>query len=171
MQLLLHRWSFRPLCVGPTHGNDPVGSCCTCVQMRTKGLEPSRLATPGPKPGASANSATSASSKGGQSDLHRRMPTSQVGVLNFFTMAAISIEYHTRGLKVKTPWCDSIYLCVYRCPFKPSDPSITDATIPMYPAMHPAKTARVILADFCFENNHANDAPIILLMIGDTNST
>ena len=53
----------------------------------------------------------------------------------------------------------------------PSAPSITDATSPMYPAIHPAKIAREIGADFVFDNSRANNAPMMLLAIGNTNST
>jgi len=43
--------------------------------------------------------------------------------------------------------------------------------MPMYPAMHPAKIAREMGADFVFDNSRAKNAPMILLASGSTNST
>ena len=60
---------------------------------------------------------------------------------------------------------------VYKCPFIPSAPSITDATSPIYPVIHPAKIAREIGADFVFDNSRAKNEPITLLVTGNTNST
>mgnify|MGYP003082658451 CR=1 FL=1 len=43
--------------------------------------------------------------------------------------------------------------------------------MPIYPAIHPAKIARESGADFVFDNSRAKNAPMLLLAIGNTNST